>query len=72
MAKTKKVKANFMGMGSRMASDSGSGLVPGEHTSMGYYYGRGMRNPQGRIRDDTVGYRPVSKGQLGTPPKTVV
>lgn len=73
MAKTKKVKSfkNFMGAGARMAGE-GSGLVPGEHVGMGFNYGRGMRNPQGRMRGDSIGYIPVSKKQLGSPPKQVV
>lgn len=71
MAKTKKANANFMGASAKVAGE-GSGLVPGEHMGMGFNYGRGMRNPQGKLRDDTLGYRPVSKAQLGTPPRTVV
>jgi len=39
---------------------------------MGSYYGTSMKAPVGRLRDDTVGYRPVSKKSLGTPPKSVV
>lgn len=39
---------------------------------MGDYYGSGVKNPIGRIRDDSVGYRPVNRKQLGTPPKSVV
>jgi hypothetical protein len=38
----------------------------------GDYYGTGYKNPVGRMRDDSVGYRPVSKKQMGTPPTTVV
>lgn len=71
MAKTPKIKrANFIGSGSVASNDSG--LVPNEHQGMGTYYGRGMRNPQGKLRDGTVGFRPVSQKQLGTPPKSVV
>jgi hypothetical protein len=41
---------------------------------MGNNYGRSSKNPMGRVRDPsgTVGYRPVSKRQLGKPPKSVV
>lgn len=41
---------------------------------MGNYYGRASKNPQGKIREasDTVGYRPVTKRQLGTKPRSVV
>ena len=38
----------------------------------GDYYGTGMKNPIGRVRDSTVGYRPVSRKQMGKPPKSVV
>lgn len=71
LPKIKRAKANFMGSGSKAASND-SGLVPGEHMGMGYNYGRGMRNPMGKMRSDSIGYRPVSRKQLGTPPKTVV
>jgi hypothetical protein len=73
--KTKKVNArvasNFMGVGSRVASND-SGRVPNESQGMGTYWGRAIRNPMGTMRDDTLGYRPVSKKQLGTPPKNLV
>ncbi len=73
--KTKKVNtrnhANFMGAGSKVASND-SGLIPNESQGMGTYWGRGMRNPMGKMRDDTLGYIPVSKKQLGTPPKNLV
>jgi hypothetical protein len=39
---------------------------------MGDYYGTGSKAPVGKIRDATVGFRPVSKRQLGTKPKSVV
>jgi hypothetical protein len=39
---------------------------------MGSYYGRAMKNPFGRMRDSSVGFRPVTKKQLGKPPKSVV
>jgi len=47
------------------------------HTSptrfgMGDYYGSGVKQKMGRMRDDTLGYIPVSKRQMGTPPKSVV
>ncbi len=68
MAKTKKVK-NFIGRG---VASNDSGLVPNEHQGMGMYYGQGMKNPIGKMRGDSIGYRPVSRKQLGTPPKSVV
>lgn len=36
---------------------------------MGDHYGTGFKAPVGRMRSNSVGYRPVSKKQLGTPPK---
>lgn len=45
---------------------SGPGAVGGT------YYGSGVRNPTGKIRGDgSIGYRPVTKKQLGTPPKSL-
>lgn len=64
----KKIK-NFMGRG---VADNTSGRTPGEHQGMGYYYGRAMKNPMGKMRGDSIGYIPVSKKRLGTPPKNVV
>lgn len=68
MPKTKKVK-NFIGRG---VDDGSSGLMPKEHKGMGFYYGRAHRNPQGKLRSDTLGYIPVSRKQLGGPPRSVV
>lgn len=39
---------------------------------MGDNYGSGVKNPVGKMRSDSVGYRPVSKKQLGTAPRSVV
>lgn len=39
---------------------------------MGDYYGTGVKAPIGRIRDATVGFVPVNKKQLKTPPRGVV
>lgn len=35
----------------------------------GTYWGTGVKNPQGRTRDSTVGYRPVDRAQMAKPPK---
>lgn len=45
-----------------------------QHTSlgMGNNYGTGSKNPSGKMRSGSVGLRPVSKGKLGKPPKSVV
>lgn len=39
---------------------------------MGDHYGTGIRQPFGRMRGDSVGMRPVPKGKIGIPPKSVV
>lgn len=39
---------------------------------MGNFYGTGAKAPQGKIRSATVGFRPVTKKQLGTKPRSVV
>ena len=49
-----------------------SGRTPNESMGMGRYFGTGVKNPMGRMRDDSIGYIPVTKKQLGTPPKSVV
>jgi hypothetical protein len=68
VGKIKKVK-NFMGRG---VASNDSGLVPKEFGGMGVYYGAAMKNPMGRLRSDTPGYRPVNRKQMGIPPKSVV
>ena len=77
MEKTPKIKgvkpnnkaANFMGRG---VNSPDSGITPYETAPMGTYYGTAMKNPQGKMRGDSIGYRPVSLRQLGTTPKNVV
>ena len=49
---------------------------PEAHTSkskvpFGDNYGTGIRQKIGRMRGDTVGYRPASKKQMGTPPRSL-
>ena len=46
--------------------------VKGPAGASGDYYGTGFKNKVGKMRGDSVGYRPVTKKQLGTPPKSVV
>jgi hypothetical protein len=74
MAKVKGVKsvfkpANYMGRG---VASNDPGYQPNYYGGMGDYYGTAAKNPQGRMRGDSLGYRPVSRKQLGTPPKSVV
>ena len=38
----------------------------------GWNYGSAVKNAMGTLRDDTVGYNPVSKKQLRKPPRSVV
>lgn len=78
---------SFYGSGNRGTADVGNNLkrLPSstpkspietktDHTKygMGDYYGTGVKNPIGRMRDSSVGYRPATKKQLGTPPTQVV
>jgi len=64
MAKIKKV--NSFGKATKQAHTANTAYGMGDH------YGTGFKNPIGRMRGDSVGYRPVTKSQLGTPPKSVV
>lgn len=41
----------------------------GPAVGAGTYWGTGVKNPQGRMRDSSVGYRPVSPSQMSKPPK---
>jgi hypothetical protein len=61
--------ANFMGRG---VNSPESGTTPKASTAMGDYYGTGFKNPVGKMRGDSIGIRPVSRKQLGTPPKSIV
>lgn len=38
---------------------------------MGDYYGSGVKNPVGKMRSDAVGIRPLTKSQMGKPPKSI-
>lgn len=40
--------------------------------AMGDHYGTGIKQKIGRMREDSVGYIPLSKKKMGTPPKSVV
>lgn len=64
-----KSPSNFMGRG--VASPESS-ETPQASMGMGAYYGTGIKNPMGKMRGDSIGIRPVSRKQLGTPPKSVV
>lgn len=39
---------------------------------MGDHYGTGFKNPIGKMRGDSVGVRPLTKSQMGKPPKSLV
>lgn len=41
-------------------------------TASGDNYGLGVKAKIGKMRGDSVGYRPVSKKMLGKPPKSTV
>lgn len=45
--------------------------TPKTQKGMGDYYGSGIRNKIGRMREDSVGMYPVSKKGLKTPPKSL-
>lgn len=60
---------NFLGAG---ATSEDSGVAPNEHHGMGFNYGLCHKNKMGRMRSNSVGYIPVSKSKLGTPPTSVV
>jgi hypothetical protein len=50
----------------------GVSRLVGSKTASGDNYGTGFKAKVGKIRGDTVGYIPVSKKQIKTPPKSVV
>jgi len=50
----------------------GKNTVDGRMPAAGDYYGTGFKQPTGRMRGQSVGYIPVSRKQLSTPPKSVV
>lgn len=37
----------------------------------GTFWGSGMKNPSGKLRESTVGYKPVTSSQVKIPPKTL-
>lgn len=46
--------------------------LAGPKTASGDNYGLGVKAKVGKMRGDSVGYRPVSKKMLGKPPKSTV
>ncbi len=40
-------------------------------TGMGDYYGSAIKNPQGRIRSDSMGYKSMNPADLKVPPKSL-
>lgn len=38
---------------------------------MGDYYGTGIKQPMGRVREDLVNGNPVKSAKLGKPPKSL-
>ncbi len=45
--------------------------TPRSAKGLGDFYGTGIRQPLGRVRDDTVGMVHLSKEKLKNPPKTL-
>lgn len=66
MAKKLKVKNPWQ----FVPSDADQRAAPS--AAAGTYWGTGFKQAVGQVRDSTVGFRPVSKEQLGTPPRSVV
>lgn len=55
---------------------TGSSRMTQAHTAktkygMGDNYGTGIKQPIGKPRSGTVGLKPVTKKQVGTPPKSL-
>jgi hypothetical protein len=66
MAKKSNIKEPF----SYSPSDTDVRAMTG--VPAGDYYGTGVKNPMGRVRDGTVGTNPVSPAALSKPPKSLV
>lgn len=45
--------------------------IPGPKMAAGDNYGLGYKAKVGRMRGDSVGYRPVTRKQMKTPPTSV-
>lgn len=45
--------------------------APNSKIGMGDYYGTAIKNPQGRIRDDSMGYKSMNLSDLKKPPKSL-
>ena len=43
----------------------------GKKFGMGDYYGTGIRNKVGKVREDTMGFNSVVPKKLKTPPKSL-
>lgn len=65
MARKKSIKEPF----SYSPSDTDVRAMTG--VPAGTYYGTGVRNPMGRVRSGTMGINPLSKKELGKPPKSL-
>jgi hypothetical protein len=70
MKKVKTAAASQLGTAGNV-KNAESHTAPTKY-GMGDYYGTGFKAPVGKMRSDSVGFRPVTKKQLGTPPKSVV
>lgn len=45
--------------------------TPKTKKGMGDYYGTGVKNPVGKVRDMTAGINPLDKKRLKSPPKSL-
>lgn len=50
---------------------SGDWHVSHSSMGMGNYYGTGVKQKIGKMRSDSVGFRPATPKQLKTPPKSL-
>lgn len=45
--------------------------APNTKVGMGDYYGTAVKNPQGRIIEDSMGYKSMNPADLKNPPKSL-
>lgn len=45
--------------------------APNTKVGMGDYYGTAIKNPRGRIREDSMGFNSLKPSQLKKPPKSL-
>lgn len=68
MAKTKPIKPPSASVS---YAPSSKGTMAKTKTAGGTYLGSGVRNPVGKVRDNTPGVNPLSPSKLLKPPKSL-